>query len=62
MTHAVGSQGVIEDRYNEFLAFQSNGDELRVAKWVEHVYKKKEGLLHACGAVLGDESERRLRN
>ncbi|PSR85329.1 Heterodimeric geranylgeranyl pyrophosphate synthase small subunit like [Actinidia chinensis var. chinensis] len=53
MAHAVGSQGVVEGQYNEFLAFQSNGEELHDEKWLEHVCKKKEGELHACGAACG---------
>lgn len=48
ITRAIGSQGMIDGQYQDLLqGTQSN------EKWIEHVCKKKEGELHACGAACG---------
>ncbi|KAK3025556.1 hypothetical protein RJ639_041034 [Escallonia herrerae] len=60
ITRAVGSQGTVDGQYREFLCTQSDGDELCNAGWVEYACEKKEGGLHACGAILGGGNEEEI--
>ncbi|KAM7279162.1 hypothetical protein ACFE04_006296 [Oxalis oulophora] len=50
ITRATGPQGMIHGRYNEVEKSGLGHDHW---VWVEHVCKKKEGVLHACGAACG---------
>ncbi|XP_059282425.1 heterodimeric geranylgeranyl pyrophosphate synthase small subunit, chloroplastic-like [Lycium ferocissimum] len=63
VTRAIGSQGMLEGQYREIeWARSGNGNE----KLLEYACKKKEGEIHACGAVcgaiLGDGSEEEVES
>ncbi|XP_060188168.1 heterodimeric geranylgeranyl pyrophosphate synthase small subunit, chloroplastic-like [Lycium barbarum] len=63
VTRAIGSQGMLEGQYREIeWARSGNGNE----KLLEYVCKKKEGEIHACGAVcgaiLGDGSDEEVES
>ncbi|CAK9155859.1 unnamed protein product [Ilex paraguariensis] len=53
ITRAVGSEGVVDGQYKEFLCSQSKGEESWNLGDIEYVCKKKEGGLYACGAACG---------
>ncbi|KAL6975274.1 Transferase of alkyl or aryl groups [Sarracenia purpurea var. burkii] len=57
ITRAVGSQGIVDGQYRQLRRIQSNfnssSDKQYDEEWVEHVLKKKEGEIHACGAACG---------
>lgn len=50
ITKAAGSEGIVEGQYRELDIVQSGSDTISL---YEHVCKKKEGELHACGAACG---------
>lgn len=53
IARATGSQGTIDGQYRENQLTRSNSDESCQADRIDHVLKKKEGELHACGAACG---------
>lgn len=64
ISHAMGSQGVMEGLYNELEHDKSDGEEGFPVWWLHNVCRKKEGTLHACagacGAILGGGSEEEI--
>ncbi|KAL6955311.1 Transferase of alkyl or aryl groups [Sarracenia purpurea var. burkii] len=54
LSRAIGSQGFVGGQYKQTESTQSDNEELGHDEgWIEHVCKKKEGEIHACGAACG---------
>nr|XP_048325062.1 heterodimeric geranylgeranyl pyrophosphate synthase small subunit, chloroplastic-like [Ziziphus jujuba var. spinosa] len=67
IARAMGSNGVVEGLYEEFLVEQSDGEglsDVSLAATIKRTCEKKEGELHACaaacGAILGGGSEEEI--